>query len=66
MNVTVDDPTEKALIWATERLDERNCKHEPRQHAVNDVLITVARVWGPESAHAVERTLDIHFEMPRA
>ncbi|MGA8037604.1 MAG: hypothetical protein WA823_08635 [Candidatus Acidiferrales bacterium] len=63
--ITTENAAEKALNWAAETLDEKTHAGEPRQNAVNDVLITVARVWGPDSAHAVERALDIHFKMPR-
>lgn len=56
---------EHAIAWAELALGQLVDGGCSRQVAVNQVLVTVAREWGPDQAHHVEQALNIHFVMPR-
>jgi hypothetical protein len=64
MSLHKETITDKAVTWASTSLEDLEGTGKPRQEAVNDVLVTVARVWGPDCAHDVELALHIHFRMP--
>jgi hypothetical protein len=64
MSMQKDTATDKAVTWASTSLEDLEGTGTPHQEAVNDVLVTVARVWGPECAHEVEHALHIQFQMP--
>jgi hypothetical protein len=56
---------EHAISWAELALEQLVDDGYSRQTAINEVLVTVAREWGPDQARSVEQALDIRFVMPR-
>jgi hypothetical protein len=55
---------QKALLWVKVALKDLLDEGRDRQEAVNEVLVTCARIFGPETANFAEESLGIHFVIP--
>jgi hypothetical protein len=56
---------EKAVRWVKMAIQDFLDEGRDRQEAVNEVLITCARIFGPETANYAEQNLGIKFVIPR-
>jgi hypothetical protein len=56
---------EEAVRWVRIALQDFMDEGRDRQEAVNEVLISCTRVFGPQKAHAAESELGIKFRITR-